>query len=250
MKTDAGFPVQRELQLTGEGVHLWRVNIPLMTPSVTERSRILSSEEQKRASRFHHAVDRNRFVIVRSLLRQILGSYLGKDPLALMFSYSKKEKPFLAGEGVGDAIGFNVSHSGDIALLAFGRGREIGVDVEQVRPDTDVKAIAERFFSTREQGDLAALPDGERRQAFFRCWTRKESFIKATGKGLSLPLRNFDVSLQPGDRDALLATRPDALERTHWRLQDVTVEQGYAAALCVSGNNWQLLEKIAQEPMQ
>lgn len=247
MKTDARFEVKTGLSLNIEDVHLWRADIPGMTACVPRWMPMLSADEQMRAGRFHHAVDRNRFVVVRAMLRQILGSYLGKDPQKLSFRYLEKEKPALGEEEMASDIAFNVSHSGEIALLAFGRNREIGVDVEQFRPSTDTQAIAKRFFSPNEQRQLAALAQQEREEGFFRCWTRKESFIKATGKGLSLPLRDFDVSLEPGDHDALLATRPNPLERTRWRLCDLPVETGYAAALCVSGTDWRLVEKSERE---
>jgi len=152
-------------------------------------------DENKRASHFHFPIDRQRFVASRALLRTILGAYLIAGANDVSFSYSDKEKPSLRSVHADSGITFNVSHSGRIALYAFTRRREIGVDVEQVRRDFDVEAIARRFFSPREQRQLADFCNEERVDAFFRCWTRKEAYIKATGKGLSLPLAQFDVSL-------------------------------------------------------
>jgi 4'-phosphopantetheinyl transferase len=115
------------------------------------------------------------------------------------------------------------------------------VDVEQVRSDFDLEAIARRFFSAVEQKQLDAAPAQEKPEAFFRCWTRKEAYIKATGDGLSLPLSQFDVSLATKEEtNALLATRPDASEAGHWRLQEVPAGSGYVAALCVRGQDWKL----------
>jgi 4'-phosphopantetheinyl transferase len=135
---------------------------------------------------------------------------------------------------------FNVSHSGSVAVLAFARGRALGVDVEQLRENFDHEAIACRFFSEEEQRQLAALQPSERYQGFFRCWTRKEAYIKAQGTGLSLPLHQFDVSLKPGEVNALLFTRPDSAEAARWSLQEVLAGDGYIAALCVSGHGWRL----------
>ena len=107
---------------------------------------------------------------------------------------------------IGDAIRFNVSHSHGIALYAVTRGREVGIDLERIRSDLAVAEIAERFFSRREIAMLRTLPIEAQRQAFFRCWTRKEAYIKARGEGLSLPLDQFDVSLAPGEPAAVLGT--------------------------------------------
>lgn len=238
--TDAGFQIESPLKLPNDEVQLWRVDLEAIGADESRWRPLLSSDELVRASRFHFSRDRQHFVAARALLRTILASYLAGDANSLRFSYSQKEKPSL-GPAHGDSgVTFNVSHSGGIALLAFARRREIGVDIEQVRRDSDLEAIARRFFSAREQSQLAALPREERFDAFFRCWTRKEAFIKATGDGLSLPLSQFDVSLVPGEKNALQATRPDDSEAGRWLLQEVPGGPGYIAALCVRGQDWRL----------
>jgi 4'-phosphopantetheinyl transferase len=114
------------------------------------------------------------------------------------------------------------------------------VDIEQLRRNSDLDGISRRFFSTREQSQLTALPAEEKVEGFFRCWTRKEAYIKATGDGLSLPLDQFDVSIEPGESNALLATRPDHLEAGRWLLREVPGGSGYIAAICVRGQDWKL----------
>lgn len=240
--TDSGFPIEESLPLPDDEVQLWRVDLEAIGADESRWRQVLSSDELARASRFHFARDRQRFVAARALLRRILASYLAMDPNSLTFSYSKKEKPSLAlgPAHLDSGVAFNVSHSGGIALLAFSRRREVGVDVEPVRRDADLEAIARRFFSANEQSQLAALPTEEKVDAFFRCWTRKEAYIKATGDGLSLPLSQFDVSLAAGEKSALLATRPDASEAGRWLLQEVPAGPGYIAALCACGQDWKL----------
>ena len=245
--TSAGIPLESPLTLDRSEVHLWRLNLETVAGTAEEWGSALSGDEQKRAARFHHARDRKCFTATRSALRQILGAYLKVDPKLLSFTYSDKEKPSLAGPEAASGIEFNVSHSGTLALLAFARGRMVGVDVEQTKRDIDTMAIAARFFSEAEKKKLASLPADQRTGAFFLCWTRKEAYIKATGKGLSLPLRQFDVSMTPSDQNALLATRPDPLERNRWSMRDIPVPAGYAAALCVSGMDWRLVDTGAQE---
>lgn len=228
--------------LPEDEVHVWRVDLEAIRGNESRWQRLLSPDELTRASRFHFPADRQRFTASRALLRMLLAGYVGSDPKDLTLSYSKKEKPFLGGDHAGSGVTFNVSHSGGIALLAFARSREIGIDVEQVRRDFDVEAIARRFFSAREQEDIAVLPNEEKFEAFFRCWTRKEAYVKATGDGLSLPLRQFDVSVEPGSHDALLATRPNGSHAGLWSLREAPAGPGYVAALCASGHDWRLRE--------
>jgi len=240
--TDSSFKIEATLALPEDEVHLWRVDLEAIRAGESRWQKVLSSDELTRASRFHFSRDRQRFVAARALLRTILGSYVGTDPGNLSFSYSNKEKPSLGPENAGFGVTFNLSHSGGIALFAFTRRREIGVDVEQVRSDSDLEVIARRFFSAREQSQLVDLPAQEKVEAFFRCWTRKEAYMKATGDGLSLPLSQFDVSLTAGEKNALLATRPDGAEAGRWLLREVPAGSGYVAALCVRGQNWKLSE--------
>lgn len=238
--TDSGFEIADSLPLAEGEVQLWRADLDAICGDESRWLEILSADEKARASRFHFSRDRQRFVASRAMLRRILASYLARDPDRLRFSYSEKEKPSLDPNSSDSDVTFNISHSHGIALLAFSRRREIGVDVEQVNRNSDLEAIARRFFSQREQEQFAALSPDERVDAFFRCWTRKEAYIKATGDGLSLPLSQFDVSIKPGETDALLVTRPDAAEAARWLLREVPAGAGYIAALCVRGHDWNL----------
>jgi 4'-phosphopantetheinyl transferase len=239
---DTRFRIESPLTLGENYVHLWRVDLEATASDEARWSTILSTDERTRAARFHFPVDRQYYTAGRALLRQVLAAYLSTDPAALTFVYSSKDKPALGGAHAASGLAFNISHSGGIALFAVTRARQIGVDVEHIRYDLDPAAIATRFFSEAEQEQLSALPADQRHQAFFRCWTRKEAYIKATGEGLSLPLSQFDVSLVADDRDALLATRPDAHEAELWSMRDVAVKPGFVAALCVSGTGWRLID--------
>jgi 4'-phosphopantetheinyl transferase len=228
------------LPLHEEEVHLWRIDLSPLRIAEERWQKILSADETARAARYRFAVDRQRYAISRGVLRTILGSYLRIDPISIAFSYSAREKPSLSSVHAESGITFNISHSGEVTLLAFTRNRDIGVDVEEIGRKSDLEAIARRFFSAHEQEQLFALPAEERAEAFFRCWTRKEAYIKATGDGLSLPLSQFDVSIAPGDQDALVATRPDATEAARWSMREVPAGAGYIGALCVRGRDWGL----------
>ena len=147
----------------------------------------LSDDECERAARFRFDRDRRRFVAGRSALRSLVGSYLDVAPDEVAFEYGPQGKPFVPGA----TLSFNVSHSGGQAVYAFGSGLEVGVDVELLDHARYGDDVAERFFSPQEVATLRGLAPAMRPDAFLRCWTRKEAFIKARGEGLSLPLDEF-----------------------------------------------------------
>jgi len=233
-------PPPEILVLRCDEVHVWRATLD-QTPSQIESFRhYLAADEPARAERFYFQRDREHFIVARGMLRAILGGYLNRAPESLSLCYSSHGKPALAGESGGDAIRFNLSHSHGIALYAVTRGREVGIDVERIRFNLAVAEIAERFFSRREVAMLRTLPTEEQREAFFRCWTRKEACLKARGEGLSLPLDQIDVSLAPVEPDAEPGTQRDSSEASRWSLQELGPAPGYVAALAVEGQGWRL----------
>lgn len=236
---DGDFEAGRQLSLAENEVHLWGIELDAVASGEPRWRTVLSPDEVARADRFHFARDRQNFTATRALLRMVLGSYVGCDASKLTFIYSDKGRPLL-GANYALPLRFNVSHSGTRAVLAFSLGRDVGIDVERIRHNLDCDLLAERYFSPAEQKALAGLPLQERCSGFFRCWTRKEAYIKAHGAGLSLPLDSFDVSIIRGEQNTLLATRPDASEAARWSLCDVDAGEGYAAALCVKGHGWVL----------
>jgi len=230
------------LPLTPDEVHLWRASLDVTAAHVTRLGRTLAPDEHERAARYRFERDRVRDIVARGTLRVILGRYLDLDAAGLRFVYGPQGKPALAPEHGADedTLSFNLSHAGDVALYAVTRGRRVGVDVEQVVPDVAGSTVPEHTFSPHEVAVLRALPLDEQTAAFFRCWTRKEAYVKALGAGFSLDLTSFDVSLAPGDPPALLATRPDPTEAAHWSLHDVDAGPGYVAALVVEGHDIRL----------
>jgi 4'-phosphopantetheinyl transferase len=234
-------PATVSITLPSAAVDVWSAELTdqdLADSTPTEAwEALLAPEELGRSRRFHFAPDLRRYVYGRGLLRWLLGAYLDLDPARVQFVCSAHGKPELAPALVENLakrrLHFNLSHSGSRVLLAFAWERHIGVDVEQVRHDIEVEQIAGRFFSRAEQDALQSLESASRIPAFFRCWTRKEAYVKAKGQGLALPLDQFDVSLLPGEPAALLATRPDAGEATRWALHGLEAGPEYAAAVAV-----------------
>lgn len=155
----------------------------------------LSTDEQERAGRFNFEKDRQRFLARRVFLRNVLSRYAGVSPARIRYRVSALGKPEL---DPGCGISFSTSHSDGLAVVAIARDRSVGVDVERVRPIADAMDVAERFFSRDEVGSLRSVPEVSRSRHFLTIWTRKESYAKAIGAGLTLPLSEFDVSTQDG----------------------------------------------------
>lgn len=220
-------------------VHLWHVSFDDPADNLEGLMDLLSLEEREKASRFKFERHKTQSIISRGVLRCLLGKYLQMKPLDLQFDYTEYGKPFLR-----DATGirFNLSHSGQRAVFAFVQEAEIGVDIEKIKNNFDVLDIARHFFSSDELQALEVLPVAQRPVGFYRCWTRKESFIKAKGSGLSFPLTSFSVSLDV-EHAQLLRTDWDASERQEWQLATFRPSEEYQAALSVRGNIDSLVER-------
>jgi 4'-phosphopantetheinyl transferase len=230
-----GWPRWAERTPWADELHVVVLDLDVPAPALARVAALLSSDERDRAARFAFERDRRRFVAARGGLRSILGACLAGDPARITFAYGRHGKPVLAGAFADTGVCFNVSHSDALGLVALTRGREIGVDVECVRPLRDAAAIARRFFSPRETASLLSLPEDQRERAFFDCWTRKEAFIKATGEGLSRALDAFDVSLRPGEPARLEHVEGDPGEADHWSLLSLAPASGYASAVALRG---------------
>lgn len=226
------------LSISKKQVHVWCVFLDQRESRIRQLETTLSDEEKTRAERFHFQKDRDHFIVARGVLRDILSRYLKRQAEQLSFCYNDYGKPKLAEDS--KRLNFNVSHSGGIALYTVTCGREVGIDVEQIRPDFAEEPIAERFFSQDEVAVFCDLESHEKKEAFFNCWTRKEAFIKATGKGVSFGLDNFDVCLVPGKSAALLSVKGDREEARRWSLINLDIKPGYKAALAVEGHDWRL----------
>lgn len=196
----------------------------------------LSAKELARARRLKADIARNRFVAGRAFLRETLASYLGVKAEDILFEEGEWGKPRLArGKGFGP-LSFNLSHAGGLAVLAVSTGREVGIDMEKITMELPYRDIARMFFSTREKGELFALPPEGQLAAFYRCWSRKEAYLKGCGLGFSVSSDIFDVSLLPGDKPAIVEHRQSPGEPKRWSLMDIEVPDGFCAALAVEGS--------------
>jgi len=220
------------LLLGCDEVHVWRATLDQPPSQILKFLNNLAVDEQARAERLRFKRDGEHFIVARGVLRAILGFYSNRAPECVSFCYSSFGKPALAGESDRDAIRFSVSHSHGVALYAVTRGREVGIDLERIRFDLAVLEIAERFFSRRELAMLRALPTELQREAFYRCWTRKEAYIKARGMGLAIPLNSFSF-LFGGPEGLRMETNPSLdVEPDRWRFCGVE-HAGHSVALVV-----------------
>jgi 4'-phosphopantetheinyl transferase len=226
-------PHGREHHAHSLDVQVWETSLDLPPGTIQMLEPVVAPSELDRASRFHFARDRNRFIAGRGFMRMVLGNYLGAKPGALEFIYNRRGKPALGGDHSAAGLHFNLSHSEDLALLAISPAGAIGVDVEHVRPMEEVDVLVKRFFSPGEIAAFQTVPAREKFPAFFRLWTRKEAFLKATGEGIAHLLDQVEVSFLP-DEPARLLNLPQQLGRAgDWQLHDLAPAAGFAAALAV-----------------
>ncbi len=220
------------MELPGNEVHVWYFDVDGFSKDIELYKTCLSKEEILRSNKFKFEKDRILNIMAKSSLRILSGLYLGCAASAIEFKYGTYGKPdynFPAD------IKFNVSHSGKLIALGFVKDSEIGIDVEKVKTDFDVLNLAENFFSRTEIRMLHDVQQDDVHNAFYRCWTRKESFIKAKGSGLSFPLASFTVSLN--DKEAkLLKTEWSPSEKEEWKLFSFVPTPGYVGALSIEAN--------------
>ncbi len=214
------------------GASVWLADLALSPLALTACDVVLSKAERARADRFLRIEDRDRYRASHAALRLVVGRALGADPRDLAFATGPNGKPELAG-AARDAPGFNLSHSGGLALIGLSTHHPIGVDVERIRPLPDALRIARGHFSPDETETLATTPERERMAAFFGLWTRKEAVVKALGAGLAMPLDRFSVTLPPAAPRLLRMLGGPAA----WTLRDLELGRGYAATVAVTGGD-------------
>lgn len=227
-------------ELGDHNIQLWFAELDAASATLTRCIDLLSPDETKKAECFRFQKDREHYTVARAFLRTLLGRYLDMEPKELSFGYAQHGKPFLATPASASWLRFNAAHSHGRALYGFTRGREIGVDLEKIRPKITADEIAARFFSSVERAGLLAMPGEKRPEGFFRVWTRKEAYLKARGVGLGYPLDQFTVGVEPGQQPLHVAAASDDGLETSWVLQDLKGPQGYAAAVAVEGSELQV----------
>lgn len=226
-------PPQPELE--DGAIHIWRSWLESSGGRLGRLAQLLSPEETDRASRLRREQDQEKFILARGALRVILSKYAGAPPETIAFANNTFGKPFLIHPAVRPVLSFNLSHSGDLVLCAVTVSRQVGVDLEQLRPIQNMQTIAQRYFAADEISFFGKFPFQEQPRAFFQIWTRKEAYIKARGHGLSIRLESFSVvdcpkEIEEPPQGLDVETSPDV-----WSLSELPVDDDYVAALAVEG---------------
>ena len=232
-------PPQREIwqqstqhpTLAKNRVHLWRTNLDLPAAEVSRLTAYLSADEIDKANKFHFDRHRSRFIVARSSLRQLLGKYLHTSPNLIKFEYGDRGKPYLNADS-NNCLEFNLSHSQDYALYGFTYNYPIGVDLEYLREMKDAAKIARRFFSPQEFQLLDCLKSEQQQQVFFKLWTAKEAYLKATGTGLADSLTSVDIGLERAE-PYLKAIQGSVRELRHWSMYPCVPAQNYVGAIAI-----------------
>ncbi|NJR50187.1 MAG: 4'-phosphopantetheinyl transferase superfamily protein [Leptolyngbyaceae cyanobacterium CSU_1_3] len=234
----------RDLSLSAQKIHVWRANLEESEERVQDLLKVLSLDERNRADRFRFEHHRNHFIVGRGILRSLLSSYLHIAPEALKFSYGERGKPELINLPNSDnnhqKLHFNLAHSQGLALYAIG-DRPVGIDLEQIRSVSDLEALTRRFFSASEYTAISALSAQQQPTAFFRYWTCKEAYLKATGEGLA-KLKELEISLSsqllssPSTQFVNVPTGTIA----DWHLQELVPATGFVGAIVTTGQNLEI----------
>jgi 4'-phosphopantetheinyl transferase len=228
------FDSRTDTPFSDDLISIWSVGLEWPESEVQAAVEILSSGEQERAKRFHRVSDRKHFIVARAALRAILTRYLKVDPRQISLDHNIFGKPRLTGHMCYPDLRFNLAHSSGLALYVIANSREVGVDLERIEPEFATMGIARSLFAPEEVAALSSLSNEDFLAGFYRCWTRKEAYVKAKGLGLSLPLQSFVVSVAPPNETPLLVHDRDEIEeQARWMLVDVIVGEGFAASVAV-----------------
>ncbi len=207
------------MNLTSTQVHLYFFSLALPEPAKAQALALLSPAEQARAAQFRFPHHRDSFIAAHAKLRNVLATYQGSDPAALVFETGVHGKPAL----LASEFTFNLAHSHDFGLIAVGKKLALGVDIEKYQDKAKLD-VAERFFSVDEVRYLHSLSEAEQKQAFYHVWAKKESVVKAIGTGIQQSLTSFTVPLSTLPGDVII-------ENQTWRVRTLNISPDFAAAL-------------------
>jgi 4'-phosphopantetheinyl transferase len=208
-------------------IHIWEVDLDQTGEQIRKLSQCLTEQERHRAAKFINPLHGDRWTVARGYLRWILSQYLDLTPEQIIFNYGQQGKP----EIEGNPIQFNLSHSHDRAVYAISAQHPVGIDIEQIQPIAAAELV-DRFFSSAERAIFHTLPESEQQAAFFHAWTQKEAYLKACGTGLSTPLNQVEVSIDPHTPAQIISSPTPNI----WQIHKLEISPDYAGAIAIGGS--------------
>ena len=206
-------------------IHVWTISLNVPVDELRDMQKLLSPDETERALRFASPPLRRRHICAHAATRSILALYLDIEPREIAIGTEKAGKPFIE-DPTNRGIHFNLSHTGDTALLAIARDAPVGVDVEAIRDLPEWKSLASRFLSEREVHQLHRLPENKQPGAFYHFWVRKEAYLKGIGTGIALGLPSFSVQIGRGFEEV-----HDPSCKTKWYVAELEAPEDFVAAI-------------------
>lgn len=225
------------LELVPEKIDLWFVFFDtIQDESLLNRyRRLLTQEERQQEKRFYFVRDQRRYLVTRALVRTVLSRYAPIAPEQWLFVANAYGRPEITHPHLAQKISFNLSHTQSLIVLGVTSGNALGVDTENIRLRQAPLEIAQHYFSSDEVRALSELPIEKQSQRFFQYWTLKESYIKARGMGLSIPLDQFGFHFAP-DREIAISIHPSLNDQpSRWRFWQFKPAADYLVALCAEG---------------
>lgn len=243
MREKTGFLLHKPsyLKLHPLEADIWYCPLVLSKSTLSDLYVLLSRQEKERAEQYYSEPDRNRYIARHGGLRTVLALYTDVSPSRIEFHQESTGKPALTNS----SISFNMSRSKHLAVFVIAKEAKLGVDIERIRSfkEGEMQAVARQFFSEGEIAELMAMPPDQQTAAFFKCWTRKEAYVKARGEGLRAPLNGFQVSVNPVNPAGLLRIGRDEGEPSDWTLLDLKSPRGYVGALAIDGPGWRIKQE-------
>jgi len=227
--------------LAENGVHTWVLPLCADQSVVAALRKLLTADECLRTDRYRLPELSRRFTLARGMQRMILGAYCCVEPEDVYFDYSANGKPFLPGS----AIQFNLSHSGDYGILAVAEQRQIGIDIECIRP-VSVLSIAKRYFMPEEYEYIISLPESEKQKAFYRLWTCKEAYVKARGLALSDALSDVSVAVPLNEDTQRVWLKEEKAEK--WAVYELKPTENTVATVVVEPREGACLSRRKRDP--
>lgn len=222
-------------------IDIWPIRV--YEPCEQQLLTVLSRSEAHKASQLRNKPARETYLVTRAVLRLLISKYIACDPRNILFSYNQYGKPRLLDSSQG--LHFNVAHTANAAIIAVVMGCEIGIDIESICFHDDLMAVAEHCFCGEEIYELLSMGGEARTEMFFKCWTRKEAYTKATGEGLFLPLNSFCVSVADNGPPYFRHISNSMCGGSKWNLHDLNTFDACAGALAYQG----VARQVAIQPI-